>query len=281
MAISADIDTTMGTGKRSRCGVAVMAKASIPGRAKTRLVPPLSDEEAAAFNTAFLRDVFANIGAAADRASISGYAAAGPPGFDTFFQETLPPDAGSFACWFEHFGTCLRHATWTLLDRGHESAVVLNADSPTLPTDLLVETAERLAEPGDRAVLGPSDDGGYYLLGLKARHARMFEEIDWSTGRVAEQTLARARELDLPVHVLSEWYDVDDAPALRNLWGELFEQRPYGSGGLLANPAAHTAALMRRLSMGAGLSARLGLRPAAAVTATAVGATAAGGRCAR
>ena len=100
---------------------------------------------------------------------------------------------------------------------------MLNADSPTLPTELLVLTAELLAAPGDRAVLGPSDDGGYYLLGLKRRHERMFQDIDWSTERVAAQTLARAGELGLPIHVLPTWYDVDDAATLRRLHGELFD----------------------------------------------------------
>ena len=63
-------------------------------------------------------------------------------------------------------------------------------------------------------MLGPSTDGGYYLLGLKARHRRMFEEITWSTDRVAEQTLARAAEIGLDVHLLPAWYDVDDVESL-------------------------------------------------------------------
>ena len=96
---------------------------------------------------------------------------------------------------------------------------MLNSDSPTLPTALLNETADVLAQPGDRAVLGPSSDGGYYLLGLKAAHRRLFEDIAWSTERVAEQTRERAREIGLDVHLLPVWYDVDDieslAPAAR------------------------------------------------------------------
>ena len=87
---------------------------------------------------------------------------------------------------------------------------MLNSDSPTLPTALLSETAEALARPGDRAVLGPSSDGGYYLLGLKTAHRRLFEDIAWSTERVAEQTLERAREIGLEVYRLPVWYDVDD-----------------------------------------------------------------------
>ena len=76
------------------CGIAFMAKASEPGRAKTRLVPPLTFEEAAALNTAFLQDVADNVLAAAKHAGIAGYAAFGPPGSEAFFQRTLPPAFG-------------------------------------------------------------------------------------------------------------------------------------------------------------------------------------------
>jgi hypothetical protein len=123
---------------------------------------------------------------------------------------------------------------------------VLNSDSPTLPTSLLVETAEVLSHPGDRAVLGPSTDGGYYLLGLKARHRRLFEEITWSTDLVAEQTLARAAEIGLSVHLLPAWYDVDDAQSLSVLYGELFEDRPF-SRRHDRHRAASSASLMRTL----------------------------------
>ena len=129
------------------CGIAIMAKASVPGRAKTRLVPPLTFAEAAAFNSAFLKDVAANVLAAADGADIAGYVAFGPPGADAvaFFQRLLPRRIGLIEAWFPNFGDCLFSAVAQLLDRGHASAVVLNSDSPTLPTSLLVETARVLA----------------------------------------------------------------------------------------------------------------------------------------
>src|SRR5713101_398768 len=171
------------------CGIAVMAKASIPGRTKTRLVPPLTFEEAAACNTAFLRDVADNILAASGRASIAGHVAFGPPQSRPFFQENLPHEIGLIEAWQPDFGDCLLAAIAQLLERGHRSAVVLNSDSPTLPTSLLVETAQVLAQPGDRAVLGPASDGGYYLLGLKQAHDRLFRDIAWSTEDVARQTL--------------------------------------------------------------------------------------------
>ena len=97
----------------------------------------------------------------------------------------------------------------------------------------------------DRAVLGPSTDGGYYLLGLKAAHRRMFEDIDWSTSRVAEQTLQRARDIDLDVHVLPAWYDVDDVDGLRRLDAELNGER--GHGALSPHYAVQTAKLLHRL----------------------------------
>src|ERR1700686_2768143 len=73
----------------------------------------------------------------------------------------------------------------------------------------------------DRVVLGPSDDGGYYLIGLKQDHHRLFEQIDWSTERVLEQTMQRAAELDLEVKFLPTGYDVDDRPTLHRLCDEL------------------------------------------------------------
>ncbi len=231
-----------------------MAKASAPGRAKTRLVPPLTFEEAANLNTAFLRDVADNVLLAAHHAAsharIAGYAAYGPPGSEEFFQRTLPRSIGLIGAWLPNFGDCLFATISEIFARGHGAAVVLNADSPTLPTALLIETAQALAWPGDRAVIGPSNDGGYYLLGLKAAHRRMFDNIDWSTERVAEQTRERAREIGVEVHSLPVWYDVDDVDGLRRLHGELSGEDFAGP-----RPAAHsphfahqTAKLMAELS---------------------------------
>jgi rSAM/selenodomain-associated transferase 1 len=237
------------------CGIAFMAKASAPGRAKTRLVPPLTFEEAAALNTAFLQDVADNVLLAARHrplhAHIAGYAAYGPPGSEDFFHRTLPGAIGLIDAWQSNFGDCLLHTIREILARGHGSAVVLNSDSPTLPTALLLETAAVLARPGDRGVLGPSNDGGYYLLGLKAAHRRMFEDIAWSTERVAEQTLERAREIGLEMHCLPLWYDVDDAGGLHRLHRELFgedsSQRPDMHP---PHYAAQTAQLLSKLWRG-------------------------------
>jgi uncharacterized protein len=252
-SVSASSDPAHAT-TRADCGIAFMAKASAPGRAKTRLVPPLTFEEAAVLNTAFLQDVADNVLLAARdverHGGIAGYAAYGPPGSEDFFSRTLPGSIGLIEAWRQNFGDCLLHTIEEIFARGHTSAVVLNSDSPTLPTAFLVEAAAALARPGDRAVLGPSSDGGYYLLGLKAAHRHMFENIAWSTEQVAKQTLERAREIGLDVYRLPVWYDVDDVDGLRRLRAELSERpdaerrRPDKNQ---PHQAVHTAALMNSL----------------------------------
>jgi uncharacterized protein len=247
------------------CGIAFMAKASTPGRTKTRLVPPLTFDQAAALNTAFLRDVAGNVLLAAQLAPvdspIAGYAAYCPRGSEAFFNGTLPPAIGLIDAALPNFGDCLLQTIQEILSRGHSSAVVLNSDSPTLPTALLVETAAVLAQPGDRAVLGPSSDGGYYLLGLKVAHRRMFEDIAWSTERVAEQTLQRAGEIGLAMHRLPVWYDVDDIESLRRLYVEICgtDSQPHRLDAERPYRAGETAALMRTLWLNTDL--RRGVDP--------------------
>jgi rSAM/selenodomain-associated transferase 1 len=251
------------TSPPASCGIAFMAKASAPGRTKTRLVPPLTLAEAADLNTAFLQDVADNVLLASrnatPQAGIAGYAAFGPPGSEDFFQRTLPPAVGLIEAWLPNFGDCLLRTVEEIFARGHRSAVVLNSDSPTLPTAFLVETAEVLARPGDCAVLGPSSDGGYYLLGLKAVHRRLFEDIAWSTARVTEQTLERAREIGLAVHRLPVWYDVDDAESLRRLQNELDrpEALQHRLDGHQLHHASQTEALLNRLRNESDLSRRV------------------------
>src|SRR5208283_718148 len=88
-------------------------------------------------------------------------------------------------------------------------------------------------------------------LGLKAAHRRMFDDVAWSTERVAEQTLERAREIKLDVHLLPEWYDVDDIDCLRRLHGELHRlesaSRAADAHKSWPHHAHHTAALLNRL----------------------------------
>ena len=240
------------------CAIAVMAKASIAGRTKTRLVPPLSWEEAAGLNTAFLRDVAENVLSAAALADITGWMAYAPAGSEAFFRAHLPASIGLLETAKPDLGACLLHAASSLLDAGHSAVCLLNSDSPTLPVDCLVAAAAALAAPGDRVVLGPSTDGGYYLIGIKQTHRALFENADWSTERVFSQTLARCAEANLPVLELPAWYDVDDPEALLVLIAEVIDAKPFRSFGSEATAATQTRRYLSALLEGADLAPRLG-----------------------
>lgn len=232
---------------RSHCAIGVMAKAPRAGFSKTRLCPPLRPEQAAALSAAFLRDITETIAMAAGQASIAGYVAYAPAGQEALFDGHLANGTGLLVADgsvpvpadVRGFGRCLLHAVTAMLDRGHDAAVVLNADSPTLPAALLVRTAEALAAAGDRVVLGPADDGGYYLLGMKAAHAHLFADIAWSTHLVAETTRLRAAALGLDVVELPVWYDVDDFAGLNRLLAETD----------LADAAPFTAMALERMGL--------------------------------
>jgi rSAM/selenodomain-associated transferase 1 len=228
-------------------GIAVMAKAPRAGSCKTRLVPMLSPEHAAAMSAAFLGDVTENLMLAAQSAPIAPYVAYAPadaapafegliaPGTNLLLADGSAPASPGVA----GFGKCLLHAIDALLRRGHRAACVLNSDSPNLPTRVLVRAADLLLRPRDHVIIGPAEDGGYYFLGMRAAHAGLFAGIDWSTSRVAAQTRQRSASLGLPIIELEPWYDVDDPASLRRLLRAL----PRGAGsGEFEAPRTHAKA---------------------------------------
>ena len=231
------------------CAIAIMAKAPLAGRSKTRLVPVLRPDQAAALSAAFLRDMTENLRQAGADEPIVPYVAYAPAGQEDLFEGILAPGTGMILAdgsapiphGISGFGRCLLHATEQLFAAGHSSVCVLNSDSPTLPTACLRQAAAFLARPGDRAVLGPAEDGGYYLLGMKRPHAQLFSSIDWSTDKVAAQTRARALEAKLDLAELPFWYDVDDPASLERLRHEL--ARPEEG----AYPAPFTRTCLTRL----------------------------------
>jgi rSAM/selenodomain-associated transferase 1 len=228
------------------CAIAVMAKAPRAGRVKTRLTPPLTPEGAMAMSAAFLRDITENMQLASRQIPIQPFVAYAPLGLESLFDGMLADGTrlvladgdGIESPGVEGFGRCLLHAIQSLFDPGFATACLLNADSPTLPTALLAQAAAELTAPGDRVVLGPAEDGGYYLIGLKSAHAHLFADIAWSTGDVAEQTRARAREIGLETVELPAWYDVDDAASLGRLRADLAHP---ANGGLIPFAAPATA----------------------------------------
>jgi rSAM/selenodomain-associated transferase 1 len=238
------------------CAIAVMAKASIAGKTKTRLVPPLTEDEAATLNTVFLRDAADNMLSAAAFANISGWMAYAPAGSVSFFRTHLPESIGLIETVAPTLGECLLHAAATLLRAGHGAVCLINSDSPTLPIGYLIAAATALAAPGDRIVLGPSTDGGYYLVGMKRPHPRLFDDIAWSTDQVFAQTLARAEALALSVVELPTWYDVDNAETLQILIRELLDGKPFRDVGT-STPATWTRRHLSMLVEQLGLQGRI------------------------
>jgi rSAM/selenodomain-associated transferase 1 len=200
---------------------------------KTRLTPPLTPEEAAGINTCFLRDTAAAISGAASEGLARGIAIYTPAGAEDAYAEILPSDFALIVQRGDAFGERLTAAVEDLLGVGFASVCLIDSDSPTVPQSAYADAARHLSRPGDRMVFGPSDDGGYYLIGLKAPHEVVFRNIDWSTERVAEQTLTRANEIGLEVELLPTWYDVDERATLRRLCDELLGSAR-GSGGFPA-----------------------------------------------
>lgn len=218
------------------CALAVMTKAPQAGRVKTRLTPPLTPEEAAALNVCFLRDTAAAISRTAGGKRARGIGVYTPVGAEAAYADILPKDFELVPQRGEAFGERLEAATEDLLQLGFDSLCLIDSDSPTVPADAFARAVEHLSAAEDSVVLGPSDDGGYYLIGLKKTHQRLFKGINWSTNLVLEQTIAAAREMELSVNLLPTWYDVDDWTTLARLCHEFFGSNG-GSGDGYEAPA--------------------------------------------
>jgi len=203
-----------------RCALAVMTKAPRAGQVKTRLVPPLTYEEAAQLNACFLRDTARAIQEACRR-NVIGFGVYTPLGSEADYIGVLPQDFQLLPQRGDGFGERLALAMEDLFRCAFDSVCLIDSDSPTVPTESYTQAVALLSGPGDRVALGPADDGGYYLIGMKQQHRELFEGIDWSTERVFEQTKQRAVELGLEVSLLPIGYDIDDAMTLRRLCSEL------------------------------------------------------------
>jgi len=223
------------------CALAVMAKAPRPGKVKTRLSPPLSRDQASALNICFIRDTAENIRQVTEAGQSLGVVAYTPVGDEAAFDDLLPANFQLLAQRGDGFGERLLYASEDLFACGFSAVCLIDSDSPTLPQTALSQAVEKLSRAGDCMVLGGCDDGGYYLIGVKQPHRRLFERIDWSTERVFAQTLERAREISLEVELLPPWYDVDDAATLERLQRELSAQHAEGYD------AKHTRAYLESL----------------------------------
>lgn len=206
--------------------VGVMCKPPRPGVTKTRLAATIGAESAAALSECFLRDVARLIGGLEASHGIEGFGVYTPADAAAEVRALLPASFRLAAQQGADFSAVVHHAVAGLLEQHPAGAILINADSPTLPAALVGEAVCALREPGERVVLGPAFDGGYYLIGLKTAYWPLFHDMPWSTPDVERITIARATDIDLPVVRLPMWYDVDDAGSLAVLLDELAGARP-------------------------------------------------------
>ncbi len=229
------------------CALAVMTKAPRAGHVKTRLTPPLTPEESAELNRCFLCDTTAAISSTIAEGGAGGIAVFTPLGSEAAYAGILPAEFQLVPQRGGAFGERLVLAMEDLFRLGFASVCLIDSDSPTLPRRALTEAVAILTAPTDAVVLGPSDDGGYYLIGLKKLHRALFENIEWSTERVLQQTIECARQMNLKVHLLPTWFDVDERMTLRRLCDEFFgPNRDTGPGYPAPATRAYLEGLLKR-----------------------------------
>jgi rSAM/selenodomain-associated transferase 1 len=201
--------------------IGVICKAPRAGASKTRLIPALGAEGAAALSRAFLIDLASTILTVDATRGAHGYAVCSPASAADELAAFLPASFGYVVETDPVLGAVLDRATAALLSRGHNGVILVNGDSPTLPAELLCRGIDQLRRPGERVVFGPALDGGYTFIGLKARAPCLFTNITWSTDQVLSASLARAAEAQLAAELTDPWYDIDDEPSLAWLRTEL------------------------------------------------------------
>lgn len=216
--------------------LAIFAKTPLPGRVKTRLSPPLSPGQSADLYRCMLLDTLERT-VALRVETVVFY-----EGSEEFFREAAP-DAILMHQSAGGLGTRLEQAFDALAHLGCGPCVVIGTDAPDLPLPF-IEEAFRTLEQGSDAVFGPAEDGGYYLAGVRGGYGSLFREIPWSTDKVLQASLDRAKASGLSAAILPPWYDVDSYEDLLR-------------SGLLdpANGAARTRAFIAGLDLAAAPAA--------------------------
>ena len=190
--------------------LAVFAKYWEPGHVKTRLGARIGDQVASTIQREFLGHLLHRFRSTADCRTLVFW----PPEKEREFQEFIPRQWGMACQKAGELDTKLSHFLKSRFPQHPERMVVVGADSPDLPQEFLGEAFGLLNR--HNVVLGPSLDGGYYLVGLNA-YVPIFDDIAWSTAAVFDQTVEHLRRQEIDFAVLKAWEDVDDWPSLQSL----------------------------------------------------------------
>lgn len=200
----------------------VFARYWQPGACKTRLASAIGAAAASQLAREFLRLTLRQFHAAADRHELVFT----PPDRRQDFEQLAGPQWNCTAQVQGDLGARLQAYFDGAFQAGARQVVVIGSDSPTLPHIYVQQAFAALQE--QTVVLGPTDDGGYYLVGTSRPVPELFEQIPWGTPQVFSTTLERLAAIQLPCVTLPCWYDIDHAADLVRLQAEL--QRPeYGA----------------------------------------------------
>ena len=193
--------------------LAVMAKAPLPGAVKSRLVPPLTHEQATEFYRALLLDQLDHLNSL-EIADL--YIAFTPSDAKGLIESLLPADYGCFPQCDGDLGARMAAVFAELSRRGHGNSIVIGSDLPPVPLGTLREGFEQLST-ARQVVLGPSRDGGYYLIGLNRPVPEIFSDMTWSHERVLTETTARLARLGIDFRLLADWFDIDTRKDMEHL----------------------------------------------------------------
>lgn len=196
--------------------IVVVAKAPQVGKVKTRLCPPLEYEQAAALYTGFLLDTI-EIALALPQCAVKVVCPSSQDALE--LGRFLPAQVGYVVQREAGLSIALNQAIEDCLAEGYRKVMCISSDNPTLPGDYLARAVGSLDEVD--LVFGPSEDGGYYLVGAKAPCPYLFEGMTWSTATVLVESLERAWRQDLRLQLLPGWYDLDTARELARFLEEL------------------------------------------------------------
>lgn len=201
----------------------LMAKQPIPGHTKTRLLPVLSAEAAAALYECFLQDKIAQM----RQVKNVEWAIAYHPAEARAYFADLAPDFTLIQQEGADLAERLRSVFGQSFDQGIDHAVAIDSDTVTLPPDYLQQAVDWLDDPSIDVTIGGCEDGGYYAIGMKCPHPTLFE-VEMSTPYVLQDTLVQAEKADLKVYLLPKWYDVDTPTDLQRLASEVDENSATG-----------------------------------------------------
>lgn len=192
----------------------IMAKAPVPGEVKTRLVPPLSPEEAAELSRCLLLDLLEGL-KSFQRADL--FIAFTPVEHAAFFSGIAH---GGFVCISQRgrdLGERMKHIFEDLFSKGYRNIVAIGSDTPVFPSGFLQDAFVALESSDCGFTLGPSRDGGYYLVGMNRFVPEIFQGIPWSSSGVLSATVHKLSALGLAPYFVPAWLDIDTPEDLRYL----------------------------------------------------------------